>query len=114
MPRGCRCPAAHLLSMVFIHQPLFAQDDEVLTTRKPCLELVLPPGPPAGIRSAELEFATSTTLYTPLINQNPSSANMLLVKNTHDLAAGVLGPGVSRERLAQEPVVADLLVFELV
>ena len=68
----------------------------------------------AGIRSAELEFATSTTLYTPLINQNPSSANMLLVKNTHDLAAGVLGPGVSRERLAQEPVVADLLVFELV
>lgn len=64
------------------------------------------------VLAAELEFATSTTLYTPLINQNPSSANMLLVKNTHDLAAGVLGPGVSRERLAQEPVVADLLVSE--
>ena len=58
-------PLASVLSMVFIHQPLFAQDDEVLTTRKPCLELVLPPGPPAGIRSAELEFAASTTLYTP-------------------------------------------------
>jgi len=32
---------------------------------KTMLRTYAAPGPPAGIRSAELEFATSTALYTP-------------------------------------------------